>query len=130
MSAETQFECLSVRRRIDPEKALPWVHWALAHPTQRHLRNRLLYSRLNCEGLDVPRCSFVQHATAGRVSYRLTPWVPNNQNAEVSHNTIRMANSRNRACRAQFSAACRSFAQQATTMFFPHFVDACSREPD
>jgi hypothetical protein len=33
------------------------------------------------------------HATAGRVSYRLTPWVPNNQNAEVSHNTIRMANS-------------------------------------
>ena len=28
-----------------------------------------------------------------RVSYRLTPWVPNNQNAEVSHNTIRMANS-------------------------------------
>jgi hypothetical protein len=35
----------------------------------------------------------VQHATAGRVSYRLTPWVPNNQNAEVSHNTIRMANS-------------------------------------
>jgi hypothetical protein len=27
------------------------------------------------------------------VSYRLTPWVPNNQNAEVSHNTIRMANS-------------------------------------
>jgi len=35
----------------------------------------------------------VQHATAGRVTYRLTPWVPNNQNAEVSHNTIRMANS-------------------------------------
>jgi hypothetical protein len=35
----------------------------------------------------------VQHATAGRVSYRLTPWVPNNQNAEVSHNTITMANS-------------------------------------
>jgi hypothetical protein len=35
----------------------------------------------------------VQHATAGRVFYRLTPWVPNNQNAEVSHNTIRMANS-------------------------------------
>ena len=35
----------------------------------------------------------VQHAPAGRVSYRLTPWVPNNQNAEVSHNTIRMANS-------------------------------------
>src|SRR4029079_6892778 len=35
----------------------------------------------------------VQHATAGRVSYRLTPWVPNNQNAEVRHNTIRMANS-------------------------------------
>ena len=35
----------------------------------------------------------VQPATAGRVSYRLTPWVPNNQNAEVSHNTIRMANS-------------------------------------
>ena len=34
----------------------------------------------------------VQHA-AGRVSYRLTPWVPNNQNAEVSHNAIRMANS-------------------------------------
>ena len=32
-------------------------------------------------------------ATTGRVSYRLTPWVPNNQNAEVSHNTIRMANS-------------------------------------
>jgi hypothetical protein len=32
--------------------------------------------------------------------------------------------------RPQFSAACRSFAQQATTMFFPHFVDACSREPD
>jgi len=26
-------------------------------------------------------------------AYRLTPWVPNNQNAEVSHNTIRMANS-------------------------------------
>jgi hypothetical protein len=26
-------------------------------------------------------------------TYRLTPWVPNNQNAEVSHNTIRMANS-------------------------------------
>jgi hypothetical protein len=25
---------------------------------------------------------------------------------------------------------CRSFAQHATTMFFPHFVgDACSREP-
>jgi hypothetical protein len=35
----------------------------------------------------------VQHAIAGRVSYRLTPWVPNNQNAEVSHNTIRIANS-------------------------------------
>ena len=35
----------------------------------------------------------VAHATAGRVSYRLTPWVPNNQNAEVNHNTIRMANS-------------------------------------
>jgi hypothetical protein len=35
----------------------------------------------------------VQHATAGRVSYRLTPWVPNNQNAEVSHSTIRMAKS-------------------------------------
>jgi hypothetical protein len=32
--------------------------------------------------------------------------------------------------RPQFSAAYRSFAQQATTMFFPHFVDACSREPD
>jgi hypothetical protein len=32
--------------------------------------------------------------------------------------------------RPQFSAGCRSFAQQATTMFFPHFVDACSREPD
>ena len=30
---------------------------------------------------------------AASVSYRLTPWVPNNQNAEVSHNTIRMANS-------------------------------------
>jgi hypothetical protein len=27
-------------------------------------------------------------------------------------------------------AKCQSFAQQATTMFFPHFVDACSREPD
>jgi hypothetical protein len=53
----------------------------------------LLYSRLNCEWLDIPRRSLVQHATAGRVSYRLTPWVPNNQNAEVSHNTIRMANS-------------------------------------
>jgi hypothetical protein len=25
--------------------------------------------------------------------YRLTPWVANNQNAEVSHNTIRTANS-------------------------------------
>jgi hypothetical protein len=30
----------------------------------------------------------------------------------------------------QFSAAYRSFAQQATMMFFPHFVDACSRELD
>jgi hypothetical protein len=30
---------------------------------------------------------------AGRVSYRLTPRAPNNQNAEVSHNAIRMANS-------------------------------------
>jgi hypothetical protein len=30
----------------------------------------------------------------------------------------------------QFSAACRSFAQQATTMFFPHFVDACPRKAD
>jgi hypothetical protein len=39
------------------------------------------------------RWLLVQHATAGRVSYRLTPWVPNNQNAEVSHNTIRIANS-------------------------------------
>ena len=42
--------------------------------------------------LTLPRL-LVQHATACRVSYRLTPWVPNNQNAEVSHNTIRMANS-------------------------------------
>jgi hypothetical protein len=32
-------------------------------------------------------------AEAGQVSYRLTPREPNNQNAEVSHNTIRMANS-------------------------------------
>jgi hypothetical protein len=39
------------------------------------------------------RCSLVQRATAGRVSYRLTPRVLNNQNAEVSHNTIRMTNS-------------------------------------
>jgi hypothetical protein len=37
--------------------------------------------------------SSFSNSTAGRVSYRLTPWAPNNQNAEVSHNTIRMANS-------------------------------------
>jgi hypothetical protein len=50
------------------------------------------------EVLALPRL-LVQHATACRVSYRLTPWVPNNQNAEVSHNTIRMANSMDGALR-------------------------------